>query len=80
MDQKTSLSFIFQAFVIAFVSEFIPRVYYQIRESPDGSMKGFLNFTLSCFDVADFAGTRAEPNFNFSYPTNSCGFGKKTCR
>ncbi|XP_077552647.1 anoctamin-4-like [Haemaphysalis longicornis] len=42
------------AFMIAFTSEFIPRLVYSLRHSKDLSLSGFVNFTLSKFDVDDY--------------------------
>ncbi|KAH9371833.1 hypothetical protein HPB48_021797 [Haemaphysalis longicornis] len=40
--------------MIAFTSEFIPRLVYSLRHSKDLSLSGFVNFTLSKFDVDDY--------------------------
>ncbi|XP_067090055.1 anoctamin-1-like isoform X1 [Osmerus mordax] len=45
---------IINAFVISFTSDFIPRLVYQYMYSPDGSMHGFVNHTLSYFNVSHF--------------------------
>ena len=73
-----------QGFVIAFVSEFVPRLYYTLGREND-SLEGFVNATLSCFVVTEFeAGERPKDtdvdvlwdHFN----NNSCGFNQPTCR
>ena len=67
--------------MIAFVSEFVPRLYYTLGENHD-SLEGFVNSTLSCFVVTDFPederpdGTDADVLFR----NNSCGLGLPTCR
>ncbi|KAJ8272334.1 hypothetical protein COCON_G00111930 [Conger conger] len=48
------VSVIVNAFVIAFTSDFVPRLVYQYMYSPDGSMHGFVNHTLSYFNVSHF--------------------------
>nr|XP_020457184.1 anoctamin-1-like [Monopterus albus] len=49
---------IINAFVIAFTSDFIPRLVYQYVYSPTGTMQGFTDSTLSYFNVSDLkAGT-----------------------
>ncbi|XP_041844184.1 anoctamin-1a isoform X2 [Melanotaenia boesemani] len=54
----SKVAVIVNAFVIAFTSDFIPRLVYQYTYSPDGSLHGFVNHTLSYFNVSDFeAGT-----------------------
>ncbi|XP_072418252.1 anoctamin-1-like isoform X3 [Chiloscyllium punctatum] len=47
-------SVIINAFVIAITSDFIPRLVYQYMYSDDGSMHGFMNHTLSYFNVSEF--------------------------
>ena len=46
--------FFFQGFIIGFTSDFIPRLVYQYHYSPDNSLSGYTNFTLSAFDPKDF--------------------------
>ncbi|XP_061577581.1 anoctamin-1-like isoform X2 [Cololabis saira] len=48
------VAIIINAFVISFTSDFIPRMVYQYMYSPDGSMHGFVNHTLSYFNVSHF--------------------------
>ncbi|XP_051544789.1 anoctamin-1-like isoform X2 [Myxocyprinus asiaticus] len=51
-------SVIINAFVISFTSDFIPRLVYQYMYSETGTMHGFINHTLSYFNVSNFkAGT-----------------------
>uniref|UniRef100_UPI003AAF5EFD anoctamin-1a isoform X2 n=1 Tax=Centroberyx gerrardi TaxID=166262 RepID=UPI003AAF5EFD len=50
----SKVAVIVNAFVISFTSDFIPRLVYQYMYSPDGSMHGFVNHTLSYFNVSDF--------------------------
>ena len=42
-----------QGFIIAFTSDFIPRLVYRIHYSPDGSLSGYTNFRLSAFATSD---------------------------
>lgn len=49
-----SVSFPFQAFVISFTSDFIPRLVYQYMFSQTGTMHGFIDHTLSHFNVSNF--------------------------
>uniref|UniRef100_A0A3B4F4X8 Anoctamin n=1 Tax=Pundamilia nyererei TaxID=303518 RepID=A0A3B4F4X8_9CICH len=50
----SKVAVIVNAFVIAFTSDFIPRLVYQYMYSPDGTLHGFVNHTLSYFNVTDF--------------------------
>ncbi|KAL0964891.1 hypothetical protein UPYG_G00273950 [Umbra pygmaea] len=47
-------SVIINAFVISFTSGFIPRMVYQYMYSPTGTMQGFVDHSLSYFNVSDF--------------------------
>ncbi|TSK13220.1 Anoctamin-1 [Bagarius yarrelli] len=47
-------SVLINAFVIAFTSDFIPRLVYQYMYSENGTMHGFIDHTLSYFNVSDF--------------------------
>uniref|UniRef100_A0A667X135 Anoctamin n=1 Tax=Myripristis murdjan TaxID=586833 RepID=A0A667X135_9TELE len=47
-------SVIINAFVISFTSDFIPRLVYQYMYSPSGTMHGFIDHTLSYFNVSNF--------------------------
>lgn len=62
-----------QAFVIAFTSDFIPRLVYQYTYSPDGTMHGFINHTLSYFNVSHFqAGTAPLAPMHLGYKVEIC--------
>ncbi|XP_028307124.1 anoctamin-2b isoform X2 [Gouania willdenowi] len=47
-------SVIINAFVISFTSDFIPRLVYQYIYSQTGTMHGFIDHTLSYFNVSNF--------------------------
>ncbi|RUS88406.1 hypothetical protein EGW08_003862 [Elysia chlorotica] len=42
------------ACIIAFTSEFIPKLVYRYAYSPNDNLDGYVNWTLSVFDVSDF--------------------------
>ncbi|XP_077567771.1 anoctamin-1a isoform X7 [Stigmatopora nigra] len=50
----SKVAVIVNAFVISFTSDFIPRLVYQYMYSPDTTMHGFVNHSLSYFNVSDF--------------------------
>lgn len=60
LDSIGKLSVITNGFIIAFTSDFIPRLIYQTTISPDGTLNGYLNFSLSYFDVRDFHESRPQ--------------------
>ncbi|XP_073240805.1 anoctamin-5-like [Porites lutea] len=80
----TKISVVVNGFVIAFVSEFVPRLYYTLGKGKD-SLEGFVNSTLSCFVVTEFSaderpsGTEADVLWKY-FNNNSCGFNQPTCR
>ena len=49
-----SLFLLKQACLIAFASEFVNKIVYQLYYSPDCSMTGYTNFTLSYMDIREF--------------------------
>lgn len=44
---------IFQAAIIAFTSEFVPKLVYRYGYNNTGSLEGYVEFSLSVFDVKD---------------------------
>ncbi|NXD11340.1 ANO2 protein, partial [Nothocercus nigrocapillus] len=68
------LSVIINAFVISVTSDFIPRLMYQYAYSQNGTMHGFVNHTLSYFNVSHLkAGTQPE-NSPFAQDVLFCRF------
>uniref|UniRef100_A0A8D3AM72 Anoctamin n=1 Tax=Scophthalmus maximus TaxID=52904 RepID=A0A8D3AM72_SCOMX len=55
-------SVIINAFVISFTSDFIPRLVYQYMYSQTGTMHGFIDHTLSHFNVSSFKPGTAPHN------------------
>ncbi|KRG01351.1 anoctamin-1 isoform X2 [Drosophila mojavensis] len=53
LDCIGKLSVITNGFIIAFTSDMIPRLVYRSLKSPDGSLNGYLDFTLSEFRISD---------------------------
>ncbi|KAF3425387.1 hypothetical protein E2986_02577 [Frieseomelitta varia] len=53
LDSISKLSVITNAFIIAFTSNFIPRLVYRITVSDNYSLEGFLDHSLSKFNTSD---------------------------
>lgn len=66
LDSISKLSVITNGFIIAFTSEFIPRLVYQIYYSDDKSLTGYVNYSLSVFNTSDFKSEHA-PEKNSTY-------------
>ncbi|XP_032449656.1 anoctamin-2 [Lynx canadensis] len=67
-------SVISNAFVIAITSDFIPRLVYQYAYSHNGTLHGFVNHTLSFFNVSQLKeGTQPE-NSQFDQEVQFCRF------
>uniref|UniRef100_A0A5S6NLT8 Anoctamin n=1 Tax=Xenopus tropicalis TaxID=8364 RepID=A0A5S6NLT8_XENTR len=67
-------SVIINAFVISVTSDFIPRLVYQYMYSENGTMHGFLNHTLSYFNVSHLKpGTQPE-NSQFAQNVEICRY------
>uniref|UniRef100_A0A5K3FCM7 Anoctamin n=1 Tax=Mesocestoides corti TaxID=53468 RepID=A0A5K3FCM7_MESCO len=50
----TAFSILTNACLIAFSSEFVNKLVYQFHYSPDGSLRGYTEFTLSYMDIDSF--------------------------
>ncbi|XP_075715944.1 anoctamin-2 [Rhinoderma darwinii] len=67
-------SVIINAFVISVTSDFIPRLVYQYMYSQNGTMHGFINHTLSYFNVSHLKpGTQPE-NSQFAQDVVFCRY------
>ena len=69
------LSILVNAFVLAFTSELIPKLVYVYKISPDGSLHGYVNHSLSYFHVKDFT-----KNSRPDKPTSVVNYTMPTCR
>ncbi|XP_039393424.1 anoctamin-1 isoform X1 [Mauremys reevesii] len=69
------LAVIINAFVISFTSDFIPRLVYLYMYSENGTMHGFVNHTLSSFNVSDFqGGTAPNEPMELGYEVRICRY------
>uniref|UniRef100_A0A452S613 Anoctamin n=1 Tax=Ursus americanus TaxID=9643 RepID=A0A452S613_URSAM len=69
------LAVIINAFVISFTSDFIPRLVYLYMYSENGTMHGFVNHTLSSFNVSDFQnGTAPSDPLDLGYEVQICRY------
>jgi len=62
LDCISKLSVITNGFIIAFTSDFIPRLVYMLYYSPDRSLDGYVDFTLAHFDTREFKNGTAPNN------------------
>ena len=66
MEKLGKISVVTNGFIIALTSEFIPRTFYRMMISEDGSLTGYVDFTLSKFDPNDMdhdSGSSEAPEF-----------------
>lgn len=59
LDCIGKLSVITNGFIIAFTSDMIPRLVYRILRSKDGTLNGYLDYTLSEFKISDSSKLRS---------------------
>ena len=52
---------ILQAFIIGWTSDFVPKLVYVNTDSKDGTLTGYVNHSLSFFNVDDFQ-NRSKPD------------------
>ena len=65
--------------MIAFVSEFVQRLYYRFAVQADGTLEGFIADSLSCFDMRDFS-LEERPVMNLTNRMGQCELGNPYCR
>lgn len=81
----TKISVLVNAFVLAFTSEFIPKLLYRLRYAPDrnslgvGTLTGYINNSLSTIHTADISRFEAEaepedPHANLPYNHSFCRY------
>lgn len=85
LEGVTRISVLVNAFVLAFTSEYIPKLIYRLRyapdrDSPDGpTLAGYINNSLSVIAISDLyslePGTAPENPFeNLNYNRSSCRY------
>lgn len=57
------IAVISNAFIIAVTSDFIPKLVYKMEKTTNHDLTGYINFSLSVFDVKDFP-NRSRPLFD----------------
>ena len=83
LEAVTRISILVNAFVLAFTSEFIPKLLYKVMYASDhlspggGTLKGYVNSSLSVIDLKTLYtwedGTQPEnPTENLNYTRNYC--------
>ena len=85
LETVTKVAVIMNAFVLAFTSEFIPKLLYRLRYAPDrnslgvGTLTGYINNSLSTIHTADISRFEAEaepedPHANLPYNHSFCRY------
>ena len=69
MEAIANLSVLVNAFVIAFTSDFIPRLVYRISYTTDNTLVGYVENRLSYLNVSDFDtyNLRSKPEDKYAY-------------
>ncbi|CAB4012900.1 anoctamin-4-like isoform X1, partial [Paramuricea clavata] len=76
LEIVTKISVVVNSFVIAFTTDFIPRWVYYYGYSPDGSMKGYVNNSLTYINISDLDQDTMpdDPYKNLNYTMPYCRF------
>lgn len=69
MDILGRISVVSNAFIIAFSSNFIPKLVYKLKINPDHREEGFLDFSLSHFNTDDFQNSMAPVTSMYNVTT-----------
>ncbi|KAJ9596645.1 hypothetical protein L9F63_012342, partial [Diploptera punctata] len=72
LDSIGKLSVITNGFIIAFTSDFIPHLVYAMTVSQNGTLDGYLEFSLSTFNTSDL--DKDSRPFNSSYNVSICRY------
>ena len=69
MESIANLSVLVNGFVIAFTSDFIPRLVYRYSYSEDGTLTGYVDNSLSYFNVSDWDTQKwaGKPDDKYAY-------------
>lgn len=84
LEAVTKVAVIMNAFVLAFTSEFIPKLLYRYKYAPDrdspggGTLKGYLNNSLSSIDLKTLY--TWEPGTEPVNPTANVNYTRDYCR
>ena len=76
LESLTYLSVIVNAFVLAFTSELVPRLTYIYYKSENRSLDGYLDWSLSSFNVSEFTSSERpdKPFLNLNETRPYCRF------
>lgn len=71
-----SYLFWFQAFIMAFTSDMIPRMVYLYVLSKDRSMSGYVNSSLSIYNISQIHPQNMPEERWYDNSTTTCRYGK----
>lgn len=74
LDSISKLSVITNAFIIAFTSNFIPRLVYRLAVSDNYSLEGFLEHSLSKFNTSDLRNGTEPSSVPFDERVDICRY------
>ncbi|XP_065066302.1 anoctamin-4-like isoform X2 [Rhopilema esculentum] len=75
LSTLTEMSVLVNAFVLAFTSELIPKLVYTYKYNIEGTLHGYVDFSMSYFNVADFTNSSRPDN-----PTANVNYTMPFCR
>lgn len=84
LEWVTKFSVLVNAFVLAFTSEFIPKLLYRLKYAPDhdspggGTLAGYINDSLSTIHTVDIF--RYEPGTEPENPYDNLPYNNSVCR
>ena len=80
MESIANLSVLVNGFVIAFTSDFIPRLVYRYSYSEDGTLTGYVDNSLSYFNVSDWDTLKLSGKPEDKYAYQVLNYSMPYCR
>jgi len=74
LEVLTRISVLVNAFILAFTSEFIPKLVYRYRVDTNGTLNGYLEDSLASISISKLTGPPEYPNQNVN------ATGRTSCR
>lgn len=76
LEQLAEWSVLVNALVIGMTTDFIPKLVHRLSYSDDLSLKGYVNSSLSFYNISSFPGVNNSIRKSRTNPSTFCRYGK----